>query len=178
MTAPRPHPRNPCETLELPAPDEAGGQRTSAGAVVALLQPIKRPRNAPPSARTHYRHTTPSPTLAPSPQKRVSRGDPAHIIEISPLDRGILWGVMGLIFIIYYHFPELSMLIFFGFELALGALSWIVLDKLTRIRAALVPSVAPGGGGSYKPPECCPASGRRAPPPHLLAQKYKYWLIY
>jgi hypothetical protein len=103
----------------------------------------------------------------------------AHIIEISPLDWAILWGVMGLIFIIYYHFPELSMLIFFAFEVALGALSCIVLDKLTRIRAALVPSIAPAGVAfSYKPPECCPASGRRAPPPHLLAQTYKYWRIY
>jgi hypothetical protein len=63
----------------------------------------------------------------------------ASIIEIAPVDWGILWVVMGIVFFFYYIDRDLALVLFFTGELAIYGLSLLVLDKVVKIRRALVP---------------------------------------
>ena len=42
----------------------------------------------------------------------------AHIIEISPMDWGVLWVVMGIIYAIYFIRPDFSAYIFAALEVS------------------------------------------------------------
>ena len=66
----------------------------------------------------------------------------AHIIEIAPVDWGVLWVVTGVVFALYSMLesrPALEVALFFSFEGAILLLSVTIQQKLAGIRAALVP---------------------------------------
>jgi len=82
----------------------------------------------------------------------------AHIIEISPVDWGVLWMVMGMIYSIYFFNPNSALYIFALFEAALLLLSCKVLTKIMHIRSQLLSPTALG------PPVRAPLRGHYAPP--------------
>jgi hypothetical protein len=58
----------------------------------------------------------------------------AHIIEIAPVDWGVLWLVMGLLYTLYTLEPSATLVLFAANEVALLILAWAVLGKVIRIR--------------------------------------------